>query len=123
MRLWLLIVVAIILSFISLFIGAIDITVSDLLQGKADEVEIFLISRVPRLMAIILAGAGMSIAGLIMQSLSRKIRLADYGRNVRCSAIRDFVFRSCSFPMRRLCRRSFSVLRLRCSALCCSCKY
>jgi len=31
----------------------------------------FFISRVPRLMAIILAGAGMSIAGLIMQSLSR----------------------------------------------------
>ena len=28
-------------------------------------------SRVPRLMAIILAGSGMAIAGLIMQSLSR----------------------------------------------------
>ena len=28
-------------------------------------------SRLPRLMAIILAGAGMGIAGLIMQSLSR----------------------------------------------------
>ena len=43
----------------------------DLLNWESDETQIFLISRVPRLVAIILAGAGMSIAGLIMQSLSR----------------------------------------------------
>ena len=71
MRLWMLIVVAIILSVISLFIGAIDIKPTDLLDWNSQETEIFLISRLPRLLAIILAGAGMSIAGLIMQSLSR----------------------------------------------------
>ncbi|MEH7238567.1 ABC transporter permease [Bacillus sp. JJ1562] len=71
MRLWMLIIAAIVLSFISLFIGAINITPMDLLNWESDETQIFLISRVPRLMAIILAGAGMSIAGLIMQSLSR----------------------------------------------------
>lgn len=71
MRLWMLIFAAIILSFISLFIGAIDISISDLWNGDSDKIEIFLISRVPRLIAIILAGMGLSIAGLIMQSLSR----------------------------------------------------
>lgn len=71
MRLWILIVSAIVLSFISLFIGASDITPSDILKWQSDKVDIFLISRVPRLMAIILAGAGLSISGLIMQSLSR----------------------------------------------------
>ncbi|MBD7937392.1 MULTISPECIES: ABC transporter permease [Cytobacillus] len=71
MRIWMLIVAAIVLSFISLFIGAIDIKPMDLLDWESDETQIFLISRVPRLIAIILAGAGMSIAGLIMQSLSR----------------------------------------------------
>ncbi|WP_449620393.1 ABC transporter permease [Robertmurraya sp. Marseille-Q9965] len=71
MRLWMLIIAAIVLSFLSLFIGAIDIKPSDLLDWESDQTQIFLISRVPRLMAIILAGAGMSIAGLIMQSLSR----------------------------------------------------
>ncbi len=71
MRLWILIVATVILSFISLFIGAIDIKPSDLLDLDSDKTQIFLASRVPRLMAIILAGAGMSIAGLIMQSLSR----------------------------------------------------
>ncbi|MEH6945734.1 ABC transporter permease [Bacillus sp. JJ634] len=71
MRIWMLIVAAVVLSFISLFIGAIDIKPSDLLDWNSDKTQIFLASRVPRLMAIILAGAGMSIAGLIMQSLSR----------------------------------------------------
>ncbi|MEK4248921.1 ABC transporter permease [Paenibacillus sp. FSL W7-1287] len=71
MRLWMLMIAIAVLSCISLFIGAIDIRLSDLFNGNTDKIEIFLISRVPRLMAIILAGAGMSIAGLIMQSLSR----------------------------------------------------
>ena len=71
MRLWMFIVAVIILSFISLFIGAIDIKPSDLLNWDSLETQIFLISRLPRLIAIIFAGAGMGIAGLIMQSLSR----------------------------------------------------
>lgn len=71
MRLWVLVVATVILSFISLFIGAIDIKPTDLLDWDSDKTQIFLMSRVPRLMAIILAGAGMGIAGLIMQSLSR----------------------------------------------------
>ena len=61
----------IILSFLSLFVGVSSIKPTDLLDFGSEETEIFLISRVPRLVAIILAGAGMSIAGLIMQQLSR----------------------------------------------------
>lgn len=61
----------IILSLLSLFVGASRITPMDLLDWRSEETEIFLISRVPRLVAILLAGAGMSIAGLIMQQLSR----------------------------------------------------
>ena len=71
MRLWMLVAATIVLSFLSLFIGAIDIKPSDLLNWESDKMQIFLMSRVPRLMAIILAGAGMGISGLIMQSLSR----------------------------------------------------
>lgn len=71
MRLWVLVTLTAILSVVSLFIGAIDIRPADLLDWQSDETQIFLISRLPRLFAIILAGAGMSIAGLIMQSLAR----------------------------------------------------
>lgn len=59
------------LSFLSLFVGVSNITPMDLLDFRSEETEIFLISRLPRLIAILLAGAGMSIAGLIMQQLSR----------------------------------------------------
>ncbi|RSD26791.1 ABC transporter permease [Mesobacillus subterraneus] len=61
----------IILSLVSLFVGVSSISPMALLDFQSEETEIFLISRVPRLIAILLAGAGMSIAGLIMQQLSR----------------------------------------------------
>lgn len=66
-----LIIALIVLSLLSLFVGVSHITPMDLLQFQSEETQIFLISRLPRLLAILLAGAGMSIAGLIMQSLSR----------------------------------------------------
>ncbi len=40
-----------------------------MLSGSAEQWEIFLISRLPRLLAILCTGVGMSIAGLIMQQL------------------------------------------------------
>ncbi len=42
---------------------------SGLLSGDIEQWEIFLISRLPRLLAILCTGVGMSIAGLIMQQL------------------------------------------------------
>lgn len=71
MKIRYLFITTIILSFLSLFVGVSHITPMDLLDFKSEKTEIFLISRLPRLVAIILAGAGMSIAGLIMQQLSR----------------------------------------------------
>ena len=71
MKIRYLIIALISLSFLSLFVGVSTITPMALLDFRSEETEIFLISRVPRLVAILLAGAGMSIAGLIMQQLSR----------------------------------------------------
>lgn len=61
----------ILLSLLSLFVGVTRISPLDLLDFNSEKTQIFLISRVPRLVAIVLAGMGMAIAGLIMQSLSR----------------------------------------------------
>lgn len=71
MKIRYLLTATVLLSIVSLFIGVVDIKPSDLLDFQSEEARLFLISRVPRLVAILLAGAGMSIAGLIMQSLSR----------------------------------------------------
>ena len=62
-------VVLVILSVWSLFIGVLDIDPANLLSGNAEQIEIFLISRLPRLLAILCTGVGMSVAGLIMQQL------------------------------------------------------
>lgn len=63
--------ILILLSVISLLIGAKSISVQDILLLRGESVHILLISRLPRLMSIIIAGMGMSIAGLIMQVISR----------------------------------------------------
>ena len=58
-----------VLSVLSLFVGDIDINPVSLLTGDLEQLEIFLISRLPRLLAILCTGVGMSVAGLIMQQL------------------------------------------------------
>lgn len=64
-----LLLILIILSVISLFIGVLDINISGLMEGDIQQWEIFIISRIPRLLAILCTGVGMSVAGLIMQQL------------------------------------------------------
>ena len=64
-------IMLIILSLVSLLIGAKNITISDLISFNNDSINVMLISRLPRLIAIILAGMGMSICGLIMQQISK----------------------------------------------------
>lgn len=58
-----------VVSIISLFVGVLEITPQALLSGDAQQIQIFLASRLPRLLAILCTGIGMSVAGLIMQQL------------------------------------------------------
>lgn len=60
MKRFLLIILMIFLSLASLLIGASDLTN-----------DVFVISRMPRLISLVMAGVGMSISGLIMQQLSQ----------------------------------------------------
>ena len=57
------------MSCCSLFVGVIDLTPGEILTGNFEQMEIFIISRLPRLLAILCTGIGMSVAGLIMQQL------------------------------------------------------
>lgn len=62
-----------ILALISLIIGVYSFSVADLLSGTADvhSSMVMFVSRIPRTVAIVLVGASTSIAGMIMQMLSR----------------------------------------------------
>ena len=55
----------------SLFVGVSDVGLADLVRGEPSQVLLFMESRAPRLAAILLSGAAMGVAGLIMQSLAR----------------------------------------------------
>ena len=57
------------LSLCSLFVGVIDLNLAGLFSGNLEQLEIFFLSRLPRLLAILCTGVGMSVAGLIMQQL------------------------------------------------------
>lgn len=58
-------------AMLSLCIGAIDITALDGGQALRDQLELLWISRVPRTLALLFAGAAMAVAGLILQMLLR----------------------------------------------------
>ncbi len=66
-----LLLVLIVLSIASLFVGVANMTPQQLFSGDAKAIELFFTSRIPRLFAILLAGAGLSIAGLVMQQISQ----------------------------------------------------
>lgn len=66
-----LILILLIFSIASIFIGVKEISLLDLYRLKWSEAEILFLSRIPRLISIIVAGAGMSISGLIMQQITQ----------------------------------------------------
>lgn len=66
-----LIIAIIILSFISIFVGVNDISIKDIVTLNPEKLNILFISRLPRLIGILVAGVGLSISGLIMQQISR----------------------------------------------------
>ena len=62
----------VIFTVASLFIGALDgVTPRALIEGDEIARLVFIHSRIPRTMAIILSAASLSVAGLIMQAISR----------------------------------------------------
>ncbi|WP_007024454.1 ABC transporter permease [Saccharomonospora iraqiensis] len=55
----------------SLFVGVTELTPAGLLRGDDDQLLVLWESRLPRLLAVLLAGSALSVAGLIMMSLTR----------------------------------------------------
>ncbi|MDE1348093.1 iron chelate uptake ABC transporter permease subunit VctD [Vibrio aestuarianus] len=66
-----LLLVLLVIGFSSLFVGVGDLSLAALFRGDANAWQLLFTSRLPRLLAVVLAGAGLSIAGLIMQQISQ----------------------------------------------------
>jgi iron complex transport system permease protein len=71
MKIRYLVIVLVILSVTSVFIGVSDVTPLDLFSLTEGQKKVLLVSRLPRLLSILIAGMSMSICGLIMQQLSK----------------------------------------------------
>jgi len=65
------VILVLILGCSSLFVGVSDVSLPKLVSGNRDAWDLFWYTRLPRTLALILAGASMSICGTIMQLLSR----------------------------------------------------
>ena len=66
-----LILILILLSSVSIFVGVSNFSIIDIIQGDEKALAILIQSRIPRLIALILAAFGMTISGLIMQQLAQ----------------------------------------------------
>lgn len=56
---------------VSLFVGVADISIADIFHWNREKLALISISRIPRTAALILAGVGMSISGVIMQQMTQ----------------------------------------------------
>ena len=63
--------ILIVLSILSLFIGVSALSIGDIMALRPEKIRLLMISRVPRLISILVAGIGLSVSGLIMQQISR----------------------------------------------------
>lgn len=70
---WLIIgtLTVLVIAGVSLFVGVSDVTLPQLLSGDQEAWELLWISRLPRTLAVILAGTAVAVAGLIMQLMVR----------------------------------------------------
>jgi iron complex transport system permease protein len=61
------------LAIVSLFVGASDISLAEILASGWDDspLQVLLVSRLPRTLALLLAGTAMAVAGTLMQMLAR----------------------------------------------------
>lgn len=68
---WIAIIVLILLSILSIFVGYSDVKPSALLSRNPHAWLIFWQTRLPRTIAVLLAGAALALSGMIMQLLAR----------------------------------------------------
>lgn len=67
---WILLICLIVLSVYSLSIGVQDFSFKELLSGNQTQASLAIVSRIPRLASILVTGAALSVAGLIMQAIT-----------------------------------------------------
>lgn len=71
MRVYTLFIILILTAIVSLFVGVKDIDFTEVFSLNSEQKSILFVSRLPRTIALILTGVGISISGLIMQQITQ----------------------------------------------------
>ena len=92
--------VTILLAVASLFVGVSDVSLGALLSSSAEDraMQVLLISRIPRTLAIVLSGAAMAVAGLVMQMVVRNRFVEPSTAGTTESASLGFLVATIFFP-------------------------
>jgi iron complex transport system permease protein len=94
------IILTLVLAIASLFVGVSDVSLGTLLssgtEGRA--MQVLLISRIPRTLAIVLSGAAMAVAGLVMQMVVRNRFVEPSTAGTTESASLGFLVATIFFP-------------------------
>ena len=87
-------------ALLSLTVGVAELSIAELVTGEltADQREILLVSRLPRLAAIVLAGAALSVAGLIMQRITQNRFVSPSTSGTVESAVLGILIATLVFP-------------------------
>lgn len=99
MKYILLFIVLILSGLVSLFVGVKDISFFDFFSLTDDQRMTLAISRVPRTVTLIIAGAGLSIAGFIMQQISQNKFVAPSTAGTLDAAKLGILVSVINFPM------------------------
>lgn len=71
MRILVLTLILLLVSFVSLFVGNQEISPLEVFNMDETQLLVFTISRIPRTLALLLSGAGIAVAGFIMQQIAQ----------------------------------------------------
>ncbi len=90
--------VLLLLAITSIFVGVSAVDPVGLLQGDEHQRTVLLTSRIPRTLAVILAGSAMGVAGLVMQALTRNRFVAPATAGTLESATFGLLVATVAFP-------------------------
>lgn len=91
-------VVLAIAAALSTTVGVVSIPVTDLLDPSPEQWQLLSLSRIPRVLAILLAGAALSVAGLIMQRITQNSFVSPSTSGTTEAAILGVLIATLLFP-------------------------
>jgi iron-siderophore transport system permease protein len=92
-------------SLLSLFVGVVNVAPWSIFESDTDAYRALVIARIPRLIALLLAGSSLAVAGVIMQQVTRNRFVSPSTAGTVESAVLGIVLATLWFPSNSLLTR------------------